>query len=131
MSRLLSVLVLLLSASAAGAETVAVIGTGNVGMAIGTEFAGLGHTVIYGSRSPASLKTTDLVTRSGANASAALPAEAAERDAERRHLAHRGREGHATIAATAADGLAGLVISLCGTGRGRPCRTFRGCRTRP
>ena len=60
----------LLLASAAGAETVAVIGTGNVGMAIGTEFAGLGHTVIYGSRSPASLKTTDLVTRSGANASA-------------------------------------------------------------
>ena len=79
MSRLLSVLILLLSASAASAETVAVIGTGNVGMAIGTEFAGLGHTVIYGSRSPESLKTTDLVSRSGANASAALPAEAANR----------------------------------------------------
>ena len=77
MSRLLSVLMLLLSASAAGAETVAVIGTGNVGMAIGTEFAGLGHTVIYGSRSPESLKTTDLVTKTGENASAALPGEAA------------------------------------------------------
>ena len=77
MSRLLSVLILLLSASAASAETVAVIGTGNVGMAIGTEFAGLGHTVIYGSRSPESLKTTDLVAKTGDNASAALPAEAA------------------------------------------------------
>lgn len=77
MSRLVSLLILLLSATAANAETVAVIGTGNVGMAIGTEFAGLGHTVIYGSRSPLSLKTMDLVTRSGKNASSALPDEAA------------------------------------------------------
>jgi predicted dinucleotide-binding enzyme len=68
---------LLLSVSATSAETVAVIGTGNVGMAIGTEFAGLGHTVIYGSRSPVSLKTMDLVTKTGDKASAALPGEAA------------------------------------------------------
>lgn len=77
MSRLISILALLLSGTAASAETVAVIGTGNVGMAIGTEFAGLGHTVIYGSRSPLSLKTMDLVTKSGKNASADLPDEAA------------------------------------------------------
>ena len=77
MSRILSVLILLLSATAANSETVAVIGTGNVGMAIGTEFAGLGHTVIYGSRSPLSLKTMDLVTKTGKNASAELPDEAA------------------------------------------------------
>lgn len=77
MSRFFSVLILLASAAAATAETVAVIGTGNVGMAIGTEFAGLGHSVIYGSRSPESLKTTDLVTKTGENASAALPDEAA------------------------------------------------------
>lgn len=62
---------------AALAETVAVIGTGNVGMAIGTEMAGLGHDVIYGSRSPLSLKTMDLVTKTGKNAKAALPPEAA------------------------------------------------------
>jgi predicted dinucleotide-binding enzyme len=77
MSRVFSVLILLLLATAASAETVAVIGTGNVGMAVGTEFAGLGHTVIYGSRSPASLKTQDLVAKTGENASAALPDEAA------------------------------------------------------
>ena len=77
MLRYFSVLMFLLSAAAASAETVAIIGTGNVGMAIGTEFAGLGHTVIYGSRSPLSLKTMDLVTKTGKNSSAALPDEAA------------------------------------------------------
>ncbi len=66
-----------LIAGPANAETVAVIGTGNVGMAIGTEFAGLGHSVIYGSRSPQSLKTTDLVAKTGNGASAMLPKEAA------------------------------------------------------
>jgi predicted dinucleotide-binding enzyme len=69
--------VALLAAGMANAEVVAVIGTGNVGMAIGTEFAGLGHTVVYGSRSPLSLKTMDLVTKTGEDSSAALPAEAA------------------------------------------------------
>ena len=68
---------LLLMCSVVNAETIAVIGTGNVGMAIGTEFAGLGHEVIYGSRSPLSLKTLDLVAKTGNDASAALPAEAA------------------------------------------------------
>ena len=76
MPRLLSLAILLL-ASSATADIVAVIGTGNVGMAIGTEFAGLGHTVIYGSRSPLSLKTMDLVTKTGKNASAELPDKAA------------------------------------------------------
>ena len=76
MPRLLILLVFFV-ASLAQAETIAVIGTGNVGMALGTEFAGLGHTVIYGSRSPLSLKTTDLVAKTGKGASAALPAEAA------------------------------------------------------
>lgn len=79
MLRHICLAILMLASGTATAETVAVIGTGNVGMAIGTEFAGLGHTVIYGSRSPLSLKTMDLVTRTGKNASAALPAEAADR----------------------------------------------------
>ena len=65
-----------LLASTTHAETVAVIGTGNVGMALGTEFAGLGHTVVYGSRAPDSEKTQALVDKTG-NASAALPGEAA------------------------------------------------------
>ena len=50
-----------LLASAAHAETIAVIGTGNVGMALGSEFGGLGHTVIYGSRTPDSAKTKALI----------------------------------------------------------------------
>lgn len=73
----IALVVLLLLGSVAHAETVAVIGTGNVGMALGTEFAELGHNVIYGSRSPLSLKTMDLVSKTGKGASAALPAEAA------------------------------------------------------
>jgi len=68
--------VLLLS-SATHAETVAVIGTGNVGMALGTEFGGLGHTIIYGSRSPLSMKSLELVAKTGKDASAKRPAEAA------------------------------------------------------
>lgn len=66
-----------LLASAAHAETIAVIGTGNVGMALGTEFGGLGHTVIYGSRSPSSVKSLDLVAKTGKDSSARLPADAA------------------------------------------------------
>lgn len=65
-----------LAGTIAQAETVAVIGTGNVGMALGTEFGGLGHTVIYGSRTPDAAKTAALVSKTR-NASAALPAEAA------------------------------------------------------
>ena len=68
--------VLSLLAFPALAETVAVIGTGNVGMALGTEFGGLGHEVIYGSRSPDAPKTLELVGKTS-NATAASPAEAA------------------------------------------------------
>ena len=35
------------------AETVAMIGTGNVGAALGQRFAEHGHTIVYGSRNPA------------------------------------------------------------------------------
>ena len=66
----------LLVASSVNAETIAVIGTGNVGMALGTEFASQGHTIIYGSRNPDGLKATDLVARTAGEASAALPVDA-------------------------------------------------------
>lgn len=75
--RILLSLVLLFGLSVAHAEKVAVIGTGNVGMAIGTEMAGLGHTVVYGSRTPSADKTLELVAKTGHGASAALPADAA------------------------------------------------------
>ena len=58
-------------------ETVAVIGTGDMGDTLGPQFAGLGYRVIYGSRDPQSEKVRGLVTRTGKAASAATPAEAA------------------------------------------------------
>ncbi len=59
------------------ADTIAIIGTGNVGMALGTEFAKQGHTIVYGSRSPLGLKALDLAKQTDGNASTAIPAEAA------------------------------------------------------
>jgi predicted dinucleotide-binding enzyme len=60
----------------AHADTIAVIGTGNVGAALGTEFAALGHTIVYGSRDPSSSDVADLVARTEGDASATTQAEA-------------------------------------------------------
>ncbi|MDC1435970.1 NADPH-dependent F420 reductase [Gammaproteobacteria bacterium] len=62
----------------AQAETIAIIGTGNVGTALGQRFTEIGHTVIYGSRSPMREDVQDLVLLSGPNASATTPQEAAQ-----------------------------------------------------
>lgn len=59
------------------AETIAVIGTGNVGGALGPAFAAQGHDIVYGSREPGRADVQELVARTTGNASAALPAEAA------------------------------------------------------
>ena len=59
------------------ADTIAIIGTGNVGAALGTEFAQQGHTIVYGSRSPLGLKALDLVGKTKGDAKTAIPAEAA------------------------------------------------------
>jgi hypothetical protein len=59
------------------ADTIAIIGTGNVGMALGTEFAKQGHTIVYGSRSPQGLKALDLAKQTDGNSSTATPREAA------------------------------------------------------
>lgn len=59
------------------AETIALIGTGNVGGALGPQFGTLGHDIIYGSREPARQDVQALVARSGDNATAMTPAEAA------------------------------------------------------
>ena len=58
------------------ADTIAVIGTGDVGGALGPEFAALGHEVIYGSRNPSSEKVAALVQRTGYGAQAVEPQEA-------------------------------------------------------
>ena len=59
------------------ADTIAVIGTGDVGAALGPEFAEQGHTVVYGSREPVRSKVIELVERTGELASATTPAAAA------------------------------------------------------
>ena len=70
---------LVIAASPLRADTIAVIGTGDVGGALGTEFAALGHSVIYGSRNPGSEKVLALVQRTGHGASATNPKEAASK----------------------------------------------------
>lgn len=65
----------------AAAEIIAVIGTGEVGSALGPEFAMLGHTIIYGSREPGRQEVRALVSRTGDDAAAATP-EAAAADAD-------------------------------------------------
>ena len=60
----------------ASAATIAVIGTGNVGGALGPEFAALGHTIVYGSREPARDDVAALVARTGNGAMAKAPREA-------------------------------------------------------
>lgn len=70
-----------MSVATVSAETIAVIGTGDVAGALGPEFAAQGHTIIYGSRTPESDKAQNLVARSGDDATAMLPGNAA-RDAD-------------------------------------------------
>src|SRR5690606_28637001 len=69
----------LVAAEPASAETIALIGTGNVGAALGRRFAEQGHTVVYGSRNPAAADVARLVAETGHGASAASPADAAAR----------------------------------------------------
>ena len=72
----LAVLALMLGAPAF-ADTIAIIGTGDVGSALGPEFAAQGHTIVYGSREPQRSKVKKLVERTGDLASATTPADAA------------------------------------------------------
>jgi predicted dinucleotide-binding enzyme len=60
----------------ASAARIAVIGTGNVGEALGPEFAAQGHTIVYGSREPMRQDVKDLVARTGRGASSTTPREA-------------------------------------------------------
>ncbi len=63
-------------ASPAFAETIAIIGTGNVATALGPAFAAQGHTIVYGSRDPSRDSVADLVEQTGNSASATTQAEA-------------------------------------------------------
>ena len=59
-------------------ESIAIIGTGRMGGAIGPRLASLGHAVIYGSRSPEADDNVALVEATGNGASATGQREAAE-----------------------------------------------------
>ena len=72
---LLLPLILILSPCAL-AETIAVIGTGNVGSALGPAFAAQGHAIVYGSRNPAADTVTELVARTAGEAKAMTPDKA-------------------------------------------------------
>jgi predicted dinucleotide-binding enzyme len=68
---ILAVAVLSFSPIASMAETIAVIGTGRMGSAIGPRLAETGHKVIYGSRTPSADKVRELIERSPGKARAA------------------------------------------------------------
>lgn len=63
---------------AALAETIAVIGTGHVGSALGPRFAEIGYTVVYGSRTPEREDVQALVAATSNDASATTPPSAAQ-----------------------------------------------------
>lgn len=81
--RLLLCLALFLPAwfGSAAADTIAIIGTGDVARALGPEFAAQGHTIVYGSRNPDSNRARDLVAETGDGASVTTQSESA-RDAD-------------------------------------------------
>lgn len=65
--------ILLIAAGSGDAHTIAIIGTGDVAGALGPRFGALGHTVIYGSRTPDSEHAKQLVARTPGSPSVALP----------------------------------------------------------
>lgn len=75
----LSVLLITISTSsnAQDQDTVAIIGTGDMGNTLGPKFAEIGYQVIYGSRDPNRESVIELVKRTGADASATTQKEAA------------------------------------------------------
>lgn len=60
-------------------ESIAIIGTGNVGSTLGKIWAAKGHEIIYGSRSPTSNRVQQLVRATGKNAMSTTQADAASR----------------------------------------------------
>jgi len=66
-------------AAPAVADTVAVLGTGRVGAALGPQFAKQGFDVVYGSREPQRADVQALVARTGSKASAQPLAQAVAR----------------------------------------------------
>jgi len=89
-------LVLGVAAAPAGAETIAIIGTGQVAGALGPALAARGHEIVYGSRDPARADVKALLEQTGPKASVLTPPEAA---------------AHADIVVLAVPGLAVEAIT--------------------
>lgn len=68
-----------LDATAAERETIAIIGTGDLGDSIGARLAELGYPVVYGSRSPNSERVVSVVEKTGHGATADTQIGAASR----------------------------------------------------
>jgi len=62
--------------SVCSADTIAIIGTGDVANALGVSFAKQGHTIVYGSRDPGRDSVHELVKKTGHGATATTQAEA-------------------------------------------------------
>lgn len=75
---LVSLLACSLVSSVEGAETVAVIGTGDMGNSLGPKLADIGYRVIYGSRDPSREQMQKLVANTAPNAMATTQKEAAQ-----------------------------------------------------
>jgi predicted dinucleotide-binding enzyme len=75
---LLTAVFALTGAGTARADTIAIIGTGEVANAIGPLFAAQGHTIVYGSRTPEREDVRELVARTGHGASAMTQERAPE-----------------------------------------------------
>jgi len=67
---IVTVLCLFAASAQLSAETIAIIGTGNVASALGPGFAMQGHEIVYGSRDADRPEVRELVARTGGNASA-------------------------------------------------------------
>ncbi len=65
------------AAAPAGAETIAIIGTGQVAGALGPALAARGHEIVYGSREPEREEVKALLEQTGPQASVLTPPEAA------------------------------------------------------
>ncbi len=77
MRRILFAITAVLLTAGAEAETIAIIGTGDVASALGPRFAEQGYTIVYGSRDPSRSSVHELVARSGDGASATGQVDAA------------------------------------------------------
>ena len=76
MRKLIATALLLLFGNIATADTIAIIGTGDVAHALGVEFAAQGHTIVYGSRKPDRGSVRKLVEATRHGATATTPPEA-------------------------------------------------------